>query len=113
MPEAVERRRMRPLLGCFVEVGVHACDENRAESALAGAFSAMEDVQRRLSFHDPESELSRLNGADGRAVPMHVASLRLLRLARALMRASGGLFDVTVGGALVRRGALPDHRPHG
>lgn len=113
MPEITERRRMRPLLGCFVEAGAHALNESRADAALAAAFSAMEDMQRRLSFHDPDSELSRLNGAQGRAVSMHVVSLRLLRLARALMRVSGGLFDVTVGGTLVRQGSLPDHHPYG
>ena len=36
-------------------------------------------------------------------------TLRLLRVAAALTRASQGAFDCTVGGELVRQGALPDH----
>ncbi|MFL6551271.1 MAG: FAD:protein FMN transferase, partial [Povalibacter sp.] len=34
---------------------------------------------------------------------------RVLRLARAMMRASEGLFDCTVGGELIERGCLPRH----
>lgn len=97
---------MRPLLGTFVEVGA------RGPGAAAGvdaAFAAIECAQVCWSFHDRDSELSRLNAAPGRRVAMQAHTLRLLRVARALMRRSGGAFDCTVGGALVRMGALPDH----
>jgi len=98
-------RRMRPALGTFVEVGA----EDAPPAALDAAFRAIDAAQARWSFQDPASELSRLNAAPGRAVAVSPSTLRLLALARALMRASGGLFDPTLGGELVARGALPDH----
>jgi thiamine biosynthesis lipoprotein len=103
-----ELRRMRPLLGTYVEVGVCAL---QAEAALAAAFASLKESHARWSFQEPMSELSRLNRAPGEAVPLSPATLRLLRIARALMQASGSRFDCTVGGALVRQGLLPDHGP--
>ena len=108
-PCAAPIRRMRPLLGTFVEVGVSDAAPYRAEAAIDAAFAALGKAQARWSFHDPDSELSRLNREPGRAVPLSRPTTRLLRLARALMRASAGAFDCTVGGRLVAEGHLPDH----
>ncbi|MFB9245646.1 FAD:protein FMN transferase [Massilia antarctica] len=99
-------KRMRPLLGTYVEVGTRG---DSAPAATQAAFASIETAQALWSFHDRASELSRLNLAPGQAMPLSASTLRLLRGARAMMRASGGLFDCTVGGALVRSGALPDH----
>jgi len=101
-----ELRRMRPLLGTFVEVGARG---HGAPQAIAAAFDCIERAQGWWSFQDPDSELSRLNRAPGTRVALQAHTVRLLRLAAALMRRSGGGFDCTVGGALVQRGALPDH----
>lgn len=101
-----ELRRMRPLLGTFVEVGARG---SAATAAVEAAFAGIVSAQRRWSFHAADSELSRLNREPGHRVPLHGHSLRLLRLCAALMRASGQAFDCTVGGLLVRDGALPDH----
>ena len=99
-------RRMRPLLGTFVEIGT---DRPGAAAAIAEAFRVIERIQRHLSFQDPESELSRLNRSGGEFVAMHPSSIRVLEHALELGRASGGRFNCTVGGALVLRGLLPDH----
>jgi len=99
-------RRMRPMLGTFVEVG--ACGPGAA-GAIEAAFASIERAQARWSFHDADSELSRLNRSAGARVDLHPHTLRVLRLAAALMRRSHGAFDCTVGGLLVRDGALPDH----
>jgi thiamine biosynthesis lipoprotein len=106
-----ELRRLRPLLGTYVEVGARAQQEAVAEAAIAAAYDSLALAQARWSFHDPVSELSRLNARPGQAVPLAACTLRLLRLARAMTAASGGRFNCTVGGALVLRGALPDHGP--
>lgn len=99
-------RRMRPALGTFVEAGASS---NAGLPALNAAFASLALAQERWSFQDPCSELSRINGSDGSWVAVHGDTVRLLRLARSLMLASGGYFDFTVGGAQVRRGSLPDH----
>jgi len=100
---------MRPLLGTYVEVAARADSQADAERGLRLAFEAIDEVQGHMSFHAPASDLTRLNRAPGRDVVLHPLTLRVLRLARAAMRASGGAFDCTVGGLLVRQGALPDH----
>jgi FAD:protein FMN transferase len=99
-------RRMRPALGTFVEAG---CSASAGLPALDAAFASLALAQERWSFQDPGSELSRINGSDGAWVAVHGDTVRLLRLARGLMLASGGYFDFTVGGAQVHRGSLPDH----
>lgn len=101
-----DARRMRPLLGTYVEVGARGA---AAQEAMRAAFACIETAQALWSFHERDSELSRLNLAQGRPIALSASTLRLLRTARAMMRASGGLFDCTVGGALVACGALPDH----
>lgn len=101
-----ELRRMRPLMGTYIEAGAHGPG---AGAALEAAFAHLAQAQTLWSFQDPDSELSRLNAAPGQAVALSASTLRLLRAARALMRASGGAFDCTVGGALVQAGVLPRH----
>lgn len=99
-------RRMRPLLGTFVEI--HA-QGPAAEHAVDQAWLVIERAQRDWSAHDASSELSQLNASHGRLMSLQPRTLRLLRLACALMRRSGGAFDITVGGALTEAGVLPDH----
>lgn len=101
-------RRARPGLGTVVEIGVVG-GRGAAQAAVEAAFAAIAEVERLLSFHNPCSELSRLNAAPGVELALSPLSARVLGLALGLMRVSGGLFDCTVGGALVARGVLPDH----
>ncbi len=99
-------RRMHPGLGTFVEVGASGA---QAESAVEAAFRQIERAQRLWSFHDPDSDLSCLNAAPGRWVPVQRETIRLLRLCRVLMRVTRGAFNPTVAETLIRQGALPDH----
>jgi thiamine biosynthesis lipoprotein len=95
---------MRVLLGTYVEVGVHG-----SAAAMDAGLDSLQRAHDLWSFHNPDSELSRLNGADGQALALSNDTLRLLRAARAMMVASDGAFDCTVGTMLVSSGALPDH----
>jgi thiamine biosynthesis lipoprotein len=100
--------RRRPLLGTFVRVSTGGADRRVLEAALADAFAAVSRVGRLMSFHDPESELSRLN-ARAHISPVTVSpeTFAVLRLARGLARQSGGCFDPAVAPHLVRAGFLP------
>ena len=92
------RRRMRPLLGTFVEVAAAAPAPAQADAAIDAAFAALQRAQALWSAQDPASELSRLNRAPpGQPQPLSAATLRLLTIAQALMRASAGAFDITGG----------------
>jgi len=99
---------MKPLLGTFVEIGVFEPVAG-SMAAIDAAFAEITAYERAASFQDPDSDLSRLNRSAGGMVPLGPRVLRALRLARAMMIASGGSFDCTRGGALVARGRLPDH----
>jgi thiamine biosynthesis lipoprotein len=101
---------MRPLLGTYVEVGT-LLSEGQAEPDFARFFAVIEKIHQLLSYHDPESDLSRLNLAKGHAVEMNSLSIKVLRLAKIFSKASGGLFNPTVGGQLLAAGCLPKHGP--
>lgn len=101
-----ELRRMRPLLGTFVEV---CADGPGAALAIDRAFVVLNQANSAWSFHSPLSELTRLNSHPGDRVPVSPVTARLLRLARAVTSASGGAFNLTVGGQIVIGGGLPDH----
>ncbi|MEA1674724.1 FAD:protein FMN transferase [Nitrospirillum sp. BR 11163] len=106
-PSSPEARRARPLLGTLVEVRIDACDGD-VQAALAAAFAAVAQVQALMSFHDADSELSRLNRLGHRLpVRLHPWTADVLRRAQALHRATGGLFDPAVAPALTALDFLP------
>ncbi|MBK9038246.1 MAG: FAD:protein FMN transferase [Bdellovibrionales bacterium] len=102
------RRRMRPLLGTYVEIGLSRAFQN-CDRTIERAFERIETVQKHLSFHDPRSDLSRLNSARGEEIAVHPMSICALRLARVITWRSKGLFNFTVGAQLQKIGALPIH----
>lgn len=98
--------RARPLLGTLVEIcawgGAHGI------AAVASAFEAVAQVQRLMSVHDPDSDVSRLNRAGrDRSVQVHAWTAEVLRFALKLQQESGGAFDCGIGSALERAGFLP------
>ncbi len=102
-----EVRRARPLLGTFVEIVVPNSDRDPA-NAINAAFAVIEEVQRRMSFHDPASTLSRINReAARRAVRVDDWTFAVLQAAGEFHRISGGVFDVTIARRLQARRFLP------
>ncbi len=102
--EAELARRCQPLLGTLVEISVPA----DFAWAIDSAFAAIRHVHERMSFHEQGSDLWRLRAQPaGSSVAVDPQTVEVLRLAFELHAASGGLFDVTVGRALVASGFLP------
>jgi thiamine biosynthesis lipoprotein len=98
-------RRARPLLGTLVEISAAGVP---AAVAVNAAFAAVLDVHRLMSFHDEGSDVSRINMARaGEEILVNPHTHRVLRFARRVSAACGGVFDVTVGDVLVRHGFLP------
>jgi thiamine biosynthesis lipoprotein len=92
-------------LGTIVEI---AAAGQPAEVAVEAAFAAVLDVHRLMSFHEVESDVSRINMARaGDEIFVSPHTHRVLRFARRVSAACGGVFDVTVGDVLVRHGFLP------
>lgn len=104
-------RRARPLLGTIVEIAVGGpVDAVTAGRAIDAAFAAVADVHARMSFHDADSEVARINRAGpGVLVEVSAQTTRVLRTALHLSELSDGLFDVCVAPILCRAGFLPAH----
>ncbi len=101
-------RRCRPALGTFVEVSILDDDAMPDAPAFDAAFAAIARVERRMSYHDAASDLSRINReAHRRPVAVDAWTFDVLVAARDLFRRSDGAFDCTVAPLLVARGVLP------
>ncbi len=87
----------RPLLGTWVRVVARHPDRERARRAVERAFAAMREVDRQMSVHRGDSDLTRLNraaGLGGQRLPHAV--IEVVEHALACARRSGGLYDPTV-----------------
>jgi thiamine biosynthesis lipoprotein len=93
----IELRRCRPLLGTFVEIAAHGKDRQRVGRAIEAAFDAVARVHRLMSFHDPDSDVSRMNRhAFPKGVIVHPWTWKVMLAAQAFARESNGVFDVTI-----------------
>ena len=102
-----EIRRCRPLLGTFVEIAARGKAIVDLERAINAAFAAVTEVHRLMSFHDSQSDVSRMNrDAFPKGVTVHPWTWEVMNAARNLARESGGAFDVTVAPLLAGRSCL-------
>jgi thiamine biosynthesis lipoprotein len=103
-----ELRRARPLLGTIVEIAVGSNQKRIAERAIEQAFASIAEIHQQMSFHDPNSTLSRLNReAFDRPVTIDEKTFQVLAIARDVYLFSDGIFDPTIASTLQRTGYLP------
>jgi thiamine biosynthesis lipoprotein len=89
-------------MGSQFRIVVHSSDEIGVRAAAREAFARIDDLDRRLSDYDPDSDLRRLEKtASIEASIAHADVMAVLSEAQVLAYATGGAFDVTVG-ALTR-----------
>jgi len=69
-------RRARPFLGTLVEITAWRGKACRLEQAVECAFGAVERIHRLMSYHEPGSDVSRLNRAGKVPVVVHVKLTR-------------------------------------
>jgi FAD:protein FMN transferase len=101
-------RRARPLLGTFVEICAAGVPSAKLERAIEDAFAAIATVHRLMSFHDEESDVSRLNRcAFAEPVAVHPWTFEVLGIATELQSRSAGVFDIGVAPVLKELGLLP------
>jgi thiamine biosynthesis lipoprotein len=104
----IKIERARPLLGTTVSIRVEDADEAGAHRAIDAAFAAMTHVHARMSFHEADSDLSRIHAAaPGQRVTVDAQTGEVLREALMLSEHTDGAFDVTVAAQLVAWGMLP------
>jgi thiamine biosynthesis lipoprotein len=107
----IDVRRARPLLGTIVDLNCRARDPDTLERGIEAAFAAVAQVHQLMSFHDPESDISRIN-RDAFQKPVRVDpwTFRVLKAAQRFSRESGGIFDITVAPTLSQWNYLPRNR---
>ncbi len=99
-------KRSRPLLGTYVAISVAGLAN--AVPAIERGFAAVADIHRLMSFHEPGSDVSRINRANvGEEILVAPHTFTVLEQAGRLAAESGGVFDITVAAELVTRGFLP------
>jgi thiamine biosynthesis lipoprotein len=98
------------LLGTFAEIQAFGTNAAELERAVEAAFLAIAQVHRLMSFHDPASDVSRMNrGACCKLVRVHPWTWRVLKSAQEFSRTTDGIFDVTMARQLVKWNYLPTY----
>ncbi len=69
-------KRMKPLLGTYVEIGF--VDNNNQSDAFNSAFACIENIQNQMSFHNTESALSQLNNSQGEWIELPTPCVRIV-----------------------------------
>jgi len=96
------------MLGTFVEVAGSGTNAASLERGIHAAFAAVEKVNRLMSFHDPDSDVSRMNrDAFPKSIIVHPWTWKVLETAQYFARESHGVFDIAVARLLASRGYLP------
>ncbi|HEU0210427.1 MAG TPA: FAD:protein FMN transferase [Candidatus Udaeobacter sp.] len=104
LPSGTKTRRCRPLLGTLVDIASDGSPE-----VVNRAFAAIEEVHQLMSFHDPTSDVARINrDASHQPVKIHSLTWHVLKYAEELSFNSNGVFDITIGRELVKLGYLPE-----
>jgi thiamine biosynthesis lipoprotein len=94
-------KRHRILMGTLVEISIVGRDEDKAAAAINDAFAEMERIENLMSKWIPESEVSKINRWAGvKPVKVSAEVLEVIQRAREISKASGGYFDISVGGLL-------------
>jgi len=101
-------RRAKPLLGTFVEITASGARKTDLNAGIDAAFDAVAKVHRLMSFHEPNSDVTRLNQfASQYPVSIDSWTYEVLRTAIDLNFRSRGAFDITVAPVLQGLGWLP------
>ncbi len=106
--------RCRPHLGTFVRVRVNGLEPEHANAAIDAAYEEIAHIHRLMSFHEAQSDVSRLNReASLSPVVVDIRTYEVLARALEISRDSDGAFDITIAPELAARGLLPtpDHAP--
>jgi thiamine biosynthesis lipoprotein len=105
-------KRCRPLLGTFVEISLvdpQSCfSEAEIQNAFREAFAAIDKTGALMSFHDPDSQLTRLNRHPvGDWLEVDPQLIEVLTLARELQLRTEHRFNVSIARPLMQWGILP------
>ena len=99
--------REEAIMGTAISVELWSEQSDPAEAAIDAVMAEMHRIDRAMSPHKPDSELSIINrDAASRAVPLSAEMCRLVERAIEFSELSDGAFDITYAGV----GHLYDYR---
>jgi len=99
--------RDEAIMGTAIHVELWSDDHAAGEKAISAVMHEMHRIDRAMSPHRPDSELSRINrDAAAGPVPLSAEMFRLIARADAFSRLSDGAFDITYAAV----GQLYDYR---
>lgn len=104
-------KRCKPFLGTYVEVSVSSeWDDNTLFDVTDHVFSEINRIEKLMSFHDPDSELSYINREAFRhPCPISKDMEEVLTTALSLSKKTNGIYDVSIAPTLIKSGLLPDN----
>jgi thiamine biosynthesis lipoprotein len=89
-------KREEAIMGTSIVVELWADERAAGEAAIGAVMDEMHRIDRTMSPHKEDSELSRINReAHGAPVPVSVEMARLIVRAAEFSELSGGAFDIT------------------
>ncbi len=88
-------RRSQPMMGTVLNLIIYGPDQDTIEAALTNTIAKMLSLERHLSRHRPDSEVSRLN-TEGQLEKPGPDILNVLKLAQNISHRTDGAFDITV-----------------
>ncbi len=103
-------KRVRPILGTYVQIELQGeAEEGLLNEYITEGFEAINQIDRLMSYHRSDSDLTRLNHAQPQAwiTATSPQTIEVLKAANELFLISKGLFDIRCGMMLARWGALP------
>lgn len=105
-------RRCQPLLGTYVSLTLEGAGEKALQKEAGKTFELIRGIQHLMGFHDPESDVSRLNRC-AHIAPLRVSpwTYQVIEHAIKLSAETDGAFDITIAPQLVKWGYLPRHQP--
>src|SRR5689334_22020037 len=97
--EIISSRRVRPLLGTFVEIELRGnTNQQTLDDIITEGFNAVAEIDRLMSFHRAESDLSLINRSQPRSwIDINPHTARVLKMASDLFTCSNGIFDIRCG----------------
>jgi thiamine biosynthesis lipoprotein len=95
-PDKEQIRRSRLMMGTIIEIVVSGRDTEQLEAAIEAAFAEMTRLDRLLSRHYQDSDVTRLSQSDegGKVAP---ETAEVITLGLDVARRSNGAFDMTLG----------------
>lgn len=99
-PNAFNHRRSQFLMGTLVEISVIEKDEKLATTAVQKAFREIRRLEKLMSIHIPDSEVSKINQAAGKdRVSISKELMTVIQRSLFWSEKTGGAFDITIGPA--------------